>query len=206
MNYGHLAPQFRTNISLCNLQQCRYNQSARRGGQRWTGKSRDFHTRTEVESETAEVNGDGTTATPSHQRHGAELLAEEPTQPRGRTGKPKPSSLFEWALCAEQERKKGPAGAGRWANRRRGDAAMRRPLVGCPCVRPFCVSGRRRLRVRVFLIGGSHYEKPVEVAHPQGLLNQPAGVRRGTALAGHQRGVSRPGTARTALPVRSGSG
>ena len=111
------------------------------------------------------------------------------TQPQGRNDEPKPSSLFEWALCAEQERKKGLAGAGRWANRRRGDAAMRRPLVGCPCVRPFCVSGRRRLRVRAFLVGGFHHEKPVEVAHPKRLLNPPAGVRRGTALAGHQQGV-----------------
>ena len=92
-------------------------------------ESRDFHTWTEVESEIAEVNGDGTTAPPPHLRHWAEFPAEEPTQPQGRNGKPKPSSLFQWALCAEQERKKGLVGAGRWANRRGGDATSRRPLV-----------------------------------------------------------------------------
>jgi hypothetical protein len=44
----------------------------------------------------------------------AEFLAEEPAQPRGRNGKPKPASpsLFEWALAAEQEREKKPVGAG----------------------------------------------------------------------------------------------
>ena len=83
------------------------------------------------QSETAEVNGDGTTAMSSHQRHWAEFLAEELTQPQGRNDKPKPSSLFQWALCAEQERKEGLAGAGRWANRRGGDATSRRPLVAC---------------------------------------------------------------------------
>ncbi len=45
----------------------------------------------------------------------AEFLAEEPAQPRGLSGKPKPSSppLFEWALTAEQEREEEPVGAGR---------------------------------------------------------------------------------------------
>ena len=43
----------------------------------------------------------------------AEFLAEEPVQPRGRNGKPKPSSLdlFEWSLGIERE--KEPVGAGR---------------------------------------------------------------------------------------------
>ena len=44
----------------------------------------------------------------------AEFLAEEPAQPQGRGGKPKPAStfLFEWALTAEQEREKELVGAG----------------------------------------------------------------------------------------------
>ena len=44
----------------------------------------------------------------------AEFLAEEPAQPQGRNGKPKPSSLslFGWALNVEQEREAEPAGAG----------------------------------------------------------------------------------------------
>ena len=44
----------------------------------------------------------------------AEFLADEPAQPRGRNGKPKPAaaSLFQWALDQEQEREKEPAGAG----------------------------------------------------------------------------------------------
>ena len=45
----------------------------------------------------------------------AEFLAEEPAQPLGRNGKPKPSSLslFEWALNAEEEREKEPVGVRR---------------------------------------------------------------------------------------------
>ena len=37
-----------------------------------------------------------------------EFLAKEPAQPQGRKGKPKPAStsLFEWALNAEQDREK----------------------------------------------------------------------------------------------------
>ena len=43
----------------------------------------------------------------------AEFLAEEPAQPQGRTRKPKPAStsLFEWALNAEQERENELVGA-----------------------------------------------------------------------------------------------
>ena len=45
----------------------------------------------------------------------AEFLAEEPAQPQRWNGKGKPAStsLFEWALNAEQEREKEPVGAGR---------------------------------------------------------------------------------------------
>ena len=45
----------------------------------------------------------------------AEFLAEEPAQPQGRNGKPKPAStsLFEWALGNEREREAEPVGAGR---------------------------------------------------------------------------------------------
>ena len=44
----------------------------------------------------------------------AGFLAEEPAQPQGRSGKPKPAttSLFEWALVNEEEREKEPVGAG----------------------------------------------------------------------------------------------
>ena len=43
----------------------------------------------------------------------AEFLAEEPAQPQGRNGKPKPAStsLFEWALNAEQQRENELVGA-----------------------------------------------------------------------------------------------
>ena len=42
----------------------------------------------------------------------AEFMAEEPVKPTGRSRKPKPAttSLFEWALSLEQERKKEPVG------------------------------------------------------------------------------------------------
>ena len=45
----------------------------------------------------------------------AEFLAEEPAQPQGRNGKPKPSSLslFEWAFSLEQEREEELVGADR---------------------------------------------------------------------------------------------
>ena len=45
----------------------------------------------------------------------AEFLVEEPAQSQGRNGRPKPAStsLFEWALNAEQEREKETVGAGR---------------------------------------------------------------------------------------------
>ena len=42
----------------------------------------------------------------------AEFLAEEPVQPSGRNSKGKPSSLFEWALSAKQEREKALGGRG----------------------------------------------------------------------------------------------
>ena len=48
----------------------------------------------------------------------AEFLAEEPAQPRGRNGRPKPSSLSfsEWALTAGQQRERELFGAGRLVN------------------------------------------------------------------------------------------
>ena len=45
----------------------------------------------------------------------AEFMAEEPVKPKARSRKPQPAStsLFEWALNAEQEREKEVVGAGR---------------------------------------------------------------------------------------------
>ncbi len=45
----------------------------------------------------------------------AEFMAEEPVKPKARSRKAQPAStsLFEWALNAEQEREKEVAGAGR---------------------------------------------------------------------------------------------
>ena len=45
----------------------------------------------------------------------AEFLAQEPVKPKGRNGRPKPSSLslFEWAFSLEQEREEEPVGTGR---------------------------------------------------------------------------------------------
>ena len=83
----------------------------------------------EAEPEAVEVNGNGAAIEPvngnGHREEAAEaqqslfswaeFLAGEPAEKQGRNGKPKPSSLslFEWALNAEQEREKEPAGAGR---------------------------------------------------------------------------------------------
>ena len=64
-------------------------------------------------------NGNGHHAEPAEGQQSlfswAEFLAEEPTRPRGRNGKPKTASasLFQWALNQEQEREKDPVGAGR---------------------------------------------------------------------------------------------
>ena len=47
--------------------------------------------------------------------------------------------------------------------------------------------GRSKPREKL-ISGGFPDEQGVEVAHSQGLLQPPPGVRRGTALAGHQQG------------------
>ena len=85
----------------------------------------------ELEPVLVEVHGDGQVVEPvvvntngngHHDEHTegqqslfswAEFLAEEPTQPQGRNGKAEPSSLFEWALGAEQNREQELVGLGR---------------------------------------------------------------------------------------------
>ena len=71
-----------------------------------------------VEPEVVNTDGSGNHGEPDEGQQSlfswAEFLAEEPSQPQGRTGKAEPSSLylFEWALTAEQEREKELVGVG----------------------------------------------------------------------------------------------
>ena len=80
----------------------------------------------EVEPEAVAVNGNGHAANGNGRRDEApepqqslfswaEFMAKEPVKPKARSRKPKPAStsLFEWALNAEQEREKEVAGAER---------------------------------------------------------------------------------------------